>query len=251
LLPTSPPSPTLDPDALARFAFIRDDAGLFPEDERMATEAQLRDIALRSGVIGVVITAPSADVIDPAGDYAPIIGEARAIGAEVLIALCTPDDCALDTAAAHSEGLTDAVGQVAAAPEPAPGQGLPRQPGLRAPPLGRVRGSHRDPACGHGGALTRGWRGRLGPRQAGDRPRAGRFLRDLHVHDPDALRALGSRNQVEGAAHRELNASSGTEALRGVGDGRMIRAPSTPQRNEEDQTVPITLVDPPGRTEHA
>ena len=129
-----PPAPTpavrIDPAALATFQFIRDEAGLLSPEEEEGAEEQLRDIAGRSGVFGVVITVGRGVPVDPPVLFRPVIEEVLAIGGEALVNICTPEACGLDASTAHTDALAEAVSMVAPAPEPAPGQGLPVNPGL-------------------------------------------------------------------------------------------------------------------------
>jgi len=113
------------------FVFIRDEAGLLPPGQVRQTEELLRSMAERTGVFGVVVSAEAID--DPTGAANAIVESVVAAGGEALIGFCTPDDCALQTASAVSDGIKDAASMVAPAPEPAPGQGVPRGArGLRA-----------------------------------------------------------------------------------------------------------------------
>jgi hypothetical protein len=113
------PDPTTFP--VAGFEFIRDEAGLLPDGDRRRAEGQLRDIAMRSGVFGVVVTA-TEEPADPPRVFAPIIEEVAARQGQALVALCLPDSCLFDAPAAYSDSLAEAVGRVGPAPEPAPGQ---------------------------------------------------------------------------------------------------------------------------------
>lgn len=124
--PVAEPTPTAI--SVAGFEFIRDDIGLLPAIDRSRTEGQLRDIASRTGVFGVVVTGAHQPA-DPPRVYSPIMDEIHARGGQGLIAVCTPDSCAFDAPGAVSDGLADAVGLVAAAPE------RPRE-NPRAVPLG-------------------------------------------------------------------------------------------------------------------
>lgn len=128
LLPTPTPAVRIDPAALAAFQFIRDDAELLSPAERERAEEQLRDIAGRSGVFGVVITVGRGVPVDPPVLFRPVIEEVLGIGGEALVNICTPEACGLDASAAHTDALAEAVSMTAPAPEPAPGQGLPANP---------------------------------------------------------------------------------------------------------------------------
>jgi len=130
LLPTPTPAVRIDPAALDAFQFIRDDAGLLSPAERERAEEQLRDIAGRTGVFGVVITVGRGVPIDPPVLFRPVIEEVLGIGGEALVNICTLEACGLYASAAHTDALNEAVSMVAPAPEPAPGQGLPISPGF-------------------------------------------------------------------------------------------------------------------------
>jgi hypothetical protein len=118
----------IDPAAIANFEFIRDDVGLLPTAERERVEEQLRDIAERTGVFGVVVTAGPRVPVDPPVLFRPVIEEVVDLGGQALVNICTPDACGFDGSTAHTDALADAVSGTAPAPEPAPGQGLPGNP---------------------------------------------------------------------------------------------------------------------------
>jgi hypothetical protein len=128
VLPAPTPAVRIDPAALGAFHFIRDDAGLLPAAERERAEEQLRDIAGRTGVFGVVITVERGVPVDPPVLFRPVIEEVVGLGGEALVNICTPEACGLDASSAHTDALAEAVSMVAPAPEPAPGQGLPVNP---------------------------------------------------------------------------------------------------------------------------
>ena len=130
-LPTATPAIRIDPAALAAFDFVRDDAELLPAEAREWAEEQLRDIAGRTGVFGVVITAAPGVPVDPPVLFRPVMDEVVGIGGEALVNVCTPHACGLDGATANTDALAEAVSMVAPAPEPAPGQGLPGNPGFQ------------------------------------------------------------------------------------------------------------------------
>jgi hypothetical protein len=115
----------IDPAALAAFHFIRDDAGLLSAAESETAEEQLRDIAARTGVFGVVITVGRGVPVDPPVLFRPVIEEVLGIGGEAVVNICTLEACGIDASTAHTDALAEAVSMVAAAPEPAPGRGLP------------------------------------------------------------------------------------------------------------------------------
>jgi hypothetical protein len=127
LVPTRQPS-VIDPIALARFVFIRDELGLLPDDEQARAEEQLRSIAMRSGVFGIVITLTADEAREPTFLFPPIYRPVLDLGGEALIAICTPQSCRFDSPSAATDGLAGAITGVAPAPEPAPGQGLPPDP---------------------------------------------------------------------------------------------------------------------------
>lgn len=128
LLATPAPAVRIDPAALAAFEFIRDDAGLLSAAERERAEEQLRDIAGRTGVFGVVITVGRGVPVDPPVLFRPVIDEVLGIGGEALVNICTPESCGLNASAAYTDALADAVSMTAPAPEPPPGQGQPVNP---------------------------------------------------------------------------------------------------------------------------
>jgi hypothetical protein len=128
LAPEPTASSVIDPMALSRFVFIRDELGLLPDDEQAQAEEQLRAIAGRSGVFGIVITLTADEAQEPTFLFPPIYRPVLALGGEALIAICTPQSCRFDSPSASTDGLADAIAMVAPAPEPAPGQGLPADP---------------------------------------------------------------------------------------------------------------------------
>jgi hypothetical protein len=109
------------------FTFIRDEAGVFNDAEQAQAEAQLRAIAERSGIYGVVLTA--RDFPDDSSVVSPVVDEVLARGGEALVALCSPGDCDLSMARGASAGMLEVATQVAPAPEPAPEGNLPDPPG--------------------------------------------------------------------------------------------------------------------------
>ncbi len=113
------------------FVFVRDEAGILPADQVRQAEEQLRAMADRSGVYGVVISAE--EILNPPQVAGPIMDEVSGLGGEALIGFCTPEACDLTAAAAYSATLEDDLSVVARAPEPVPGQGVaPGSRGLRA-----------------------------------------------------------------------------------------------------------------------
>lgn len=113
------------------FVFVRDEAGILPADQVRQAEEQLRAMAERSGVYGVVISAD--EILDPPQVAGPIVDEVNGLGGEAIIGFCTPEACDLTAAAAYSATLEDDLSAVARAPEPAPGQGVAQgSRGLRA-----------------------------------------------------------------------------------------------------------------------
>jgi hypothetical protein len=108
------------------FVFVRDTAGLFPPGQVRQAEDDLRFQAERSGVFGVVITAEEAD--DESALAEPVIADVEELGGAAMVAVCTPDDCDLTVPTAFSDVVADHLDGVAAAPEPAPGQGNPTNP---------------------------------------------------------------------------------------------------------------------------
>jgi hypothetical protein len=113
------PSPAPTHGVPDGFVFVRDEAGFFPPDERRQAEEQLRDIATRSGVYGVVVALPGEP--DRPAVIRPIFEEVVGAGGHLLLTFCTPEACDLTTASAVSDGLRDRVEGVAPAPEPALG----------------------------------------------------------------------------------------------------------------------------------
>jgi hypothetical protein len=121
----------LQPGVPNDFVFVRDEAGILPADQVRQAEEQLRAIAERTGVYGVVISAD--EIPDPPRVAGPIIDEISGLGGEALVGFCTPEACDLTAAAAYSVTIEDDLSAVAPAPEPAPGQGVAQgSRGLRA-----------------------------------------------------------------------------------------------------------------------
>ena len=106
----------------ADFVFVRDGADLFPPGQVRQAEDALRSTAVRSNIYGVVITLDHID--DPSAVAVSVLEDIAALDGDGMVAVCTPEACDLTAATAVSPGLADAVDQVAAAPDPAPGQGL-------------------------------------------------------------------------------------------------------------------------------
>jgi hypothetical protein len=108
------------------FVFVRDTAGLFPPGHVRQAEDDLRFQAERSGVFGLVITAEQAD--DDSALAESVIADVEELGGAAMVAVCTPDDCDLTVPTASSDEVADHLDDVAAAPEPASGQGNPTNP---------------------------------------------------------------------------------------------------------------------------
>jgi hypothetical protein len=101
--------------------FVRDGVGFFTGEERAQVEEQLRDIASRTGVYGIVVA--ETDVPDPPVVIRPIVAEVTAAGGELLLAICTSRACDLTAATAYTDGLRRHVEAVAPVPEPIIGSG--------------------------------------------------------------------------------------------------------------------------------
>lgn len=123
-------APSIDAEPVDAFSFVRDDADLLSPGQHRRAERELREIANRTGVFGVLVTAAANEPIDPPQIYGPIVAEVEALGGEALITICTPEACGLDAGTAHSDGLDDAVQMVGAEPNP-PGPGRNLNRGIR------------------------------------------------------------------------------------------------------------------------
>ena len=124
----APPPPSEVPD---EFVFVRDEAGLLPPGQVRRAEEQLRAMAERTGVYGVVVSAH--EIPDPPRVAGPIVDEISALGGEAMVGFCTEEACDLSAAAAYSPTLENDLSAVAQAPEPVPrGGGAPGARGLRA-----------------------------------------------------------------------------------------------------------------------
>jgi hypothetical protein len=115
---------TID-DPLARhrvpegFEFVRDEAGVFPDDEEATAEGQLWDIARNLGVFGVVTSGDGLDNGDAAlREILASVGDAEGAG---LVAHCTPDDCDLTLANRMTPDLEAIAAGIVPAPEPVGG----------------------------------------------------------------------------------------------------------------------------------
>ena len=122
--------PTIDAESVDSFSFVRDEADLLSPGQQRRAERELREIADRTGVFGVLVTAGGDEAIDPPQIYRPIVAEVEGLGGEALITICTPEACGPDAGTAHSDGLEGAVEIVGAESNP-PGQGRNLNRGIR------------------------------------------------------------------------------------------------------------------------
>lgn len=113
--PVESPRPSLPQP----FVFVRDDIDVFPPGQRTKAEDELRAIAEKTGVHGVVVTAD--EIPDPPVVLRPIFEEVAGRGGQLLVGFCTRDACDLRSARAVSETLQGAVDSVAPTQEPAVG----------------------------------------------------------------------------------------------------------------------------------
>jgi hypothetical protein len=118
--------------AIDAFAFVRDEGNILSPGQERRAERELRDIATRTGVFGVLVTRADDEETDPPQIYRPIVAEVEALGGEGLINICTPEACGPDAGSAHTDGLTEAVEAVRAErPAVAPGQRRNVNQGIR------------------------------------------------------------------------------------------------------------------------
>ena len=113
------------PSASARipadFALVVDRHGILEADTVAQANQQLRQIAERTGVFGLVDTG--AGPSSPSGER---IASVTALGGSWLWARCTEArQCEIEEPWAWSDDLDEIMGRVARVPEPAPGQGVP------------------------------------------------------------------------------------------------------------------------------
>lgn len=108
-LPATPSPRVVVPED---FRFVTDELGLMDPAAVLWSEVQLRSVAERTGMFGLIANADRDD---------PRIADVEALGGSWVLALCAVEECDISTPDAWSENLADLVGTVAQAPAPASG----------------------------------------------------------------------------------------------------------------------------------